>query len=500
MNTIVGIYIGAENVKVAVYNLAGQLVFFTSRQNIVHHPRYGFSEYNAEEIWEGVKSCLKEASSNPVSGFICSIGITSFGESSVLVDRSGKPCCPVIAWYDQRAVQQTYEIERRIDKRILYDITGQILSPKFGICKLLWIKENAPEAFQRAYKCLSMQDYIIYKLTGEFVTDYSLASRMLCFDIKTLQWSHDIMDLVGIKYDLMPEVRPGGAKSGILSKEAGGATGLQQGIPVFTGGHDHACAAVAVNILEDGTMLDSMGAAETTIIADDKILPADIGYENALCVYPHFGRKLYRIITSIQASSSVFEWFNSAFGASYPEAVPEGTSIHEKLLMEAEQASANTGLIFLPFIRGLQENPLTKGTFIGIDDTCDRSSFIRAISEGICFELRRRITSCEHAIGTHYDTLRAVGDLAASVLHMDLKSSITGKQIEIPDCSEASCYGAALLSAIGAGIYEESELSSLYHTKTVYLPSMANTSAYDRKYRSYLEAYNILSGLYSRQG
>ncbi len=500
MNTIVGIDIGANNIRVAVYNLAGQLTYFTSRQNMIYHSKHGFSEYNAEEIWEGVNSCLKEVASNPASGFICSIGISSFGESSVLIDKSGKPCYPVIAWYDQRALEQTHEMERRIDKKLLYNITGQILSPKFGVCKLLWIKDNAPEAFHKAYKCLSMQDYIIYKLTNEFATDYSLASRMLCFDIKTLKWSHDIMNLLGIKYDLMPEAHPGGTKAGVLSNEASLSTGLLQGIPVFTGGHDHACAAIAVNILEDGTILDSMGAAETTIIADENILPADIGYKNALCVYPHFGRKLYRIITSIQASSSVFEWFSRTFGIPSLGASTKITDIFEKLMMEAEQSPSKTNLIFLPYIRGLQENSLAKGTFIGIDDTCDRGSFIRAVSEGICFELRRRVTSCEQATGMCYDTLRAVGDLSKSVRQMNLKASVTGKQIEIPDCSEAACYGAALLSAIGADIYAENELSSLYRTKTVYLPSMWDVPAFDKKYMSYLETYDDLSKLYLKLG
>jgi xylulokinase len=501
MDTILGIDIGTNYIKAAAYDLTGQMLCIARRKAFIHHSSYGFSEYDAEEVWSGVCSCLEELTANPACGFICSIAVSSIGESNLFVNKSGEPCHPVIAWFDQRAVGQMHEIEQRIDKKALYHISGQILSPKFGLCKLLWIKDNMPEAFRSAYKCLSMQDFILYKLTDVFATDYSLASRMMCFDIKKLSWSQDILTLAGIPAWLMPDAHPGGTKIGTVSRHTASLTGLTEGIPVFTGGHDQSCAAVAVNIFEEGVMLDSVGAAETTIIATDEILPLDKGFENALCIYPHFGSKMYRVITSIQASGASTEWFLTSFGAPAAGTVPEEITQYEQLLVEAEQSGGRlNNLFFLPYIRGLQENPLARGAFIGIDDSSGRSCFIRAILEGICFELRRRSVSCENAFRIGYDTLRTVGSLSNSPRLMNLKATITGKRIEIPECSEAACYGAALLGAIGLGIFTESDLTSLYRKKTTYLPILSEIQTFDRKYKTYLQIQEDLSALYARLG
>lgn len=498
MDNIVGIDIGTNYVKAAAYDFAGRMVSFSSRKTVIHHSAYGFSEYDAGEIWESVCSCLRDVAADPACGFICSIGVSSIGESNVFIDKYGDPCHPIIAWFDQRATEQMHILENRIAKKTLYEITGQILSPKFGFCKLLWIKDHLPDAFNKAYKCLSMQDYILFKLTGEFATDYSLASRMMCFDIRKLDWSHDILRLANIPYDLMPTAHPGGTKVGVLSDATAALTNLPSGTPVFTGGHDQACAAVAANIFEKGIMLDSMDTAETTIIATDSLIPIESGYANALCIYPHFGSKLFRVITSIQACEASIEWFLSAFGAPAGGTGSEEMNIFELLLMEAERSTGKSdNLYYLPYIRGLQENPHARGSFIGIDDNCDRGSFVCAIIEGQCFELRRRIQSCVNVFGESFNSLRAVGSLSNSPRQMNLKAAITGKQIEIPGCREAACYGAALISAIGAGIFTESELPSLYANKTMYLPTMSDFPVYDKKYKTYLQIQDSLCKLYS---
>lgn len=502
MDTIIGIDIGTTNIKAAIYNLAGRMVAFATRKTITHHSKPQYSEFDAEEIWECVRGCLSELAANPSCGNIQSIGISSFGESSVLIGKDGKPLYPIISWYDHRAAEQANTIESVIGKKELYGITGQFLSPKFGICKLLWIKDNVPEVFSKAYKCLAVHDYTIYRLTGIFATDYSMASRMMCFDIRKCDWARDILSTIGIPIRLMPEAHPGGTRIGMISSSIAASIGLKEGISVFTGGHDHACAAVAVNIFEDGVMLDSMGTAESTIVATQNIIDVGKGFDNQICVYPHFGSKPYRAITSMQACGATIEWFIRVFGALAVGADNEDINIYEKLLIEATQSADRIGdLMFVPHIRGLQENPLAKGAFIGIEDSCDRGSFIRAISEGISFEMRRRIESCEQAFNTSYKTLRVVGGLSNSVRQMKIKAVITGKQIEIPECNEAASYGAALLCAIGAGMIDEGTLSDMYHKRAVYLPENGEVAmAYEAKYHRYVKIQDDICRLYSSLG
>jgi xylulokinase len=499
VDTIIGIDIGTTNTKAAVYNLSGEMVAFETRKTITHHSRPQYSEFDGDEIWECVRGCISELAANPSCGNIQSIGISSFGESSVLIGKDGKPLYPIISWFDQRATKQAHNLKHIIGEKELYGITGQFLSPKFGICKLLWIKDNVPEVFSKASKCLTVHDYIIYRLTGIFATDYSMASRMMCFDVRKLDWASDILSAISIPMSLMPEAHPGGTRIGTISSSVAASIGLKEGIPVSTGGHDHACAAVAVNIFEHGVMLDSMGTAETTIVATENIIDADKGFDNQICAYPHFGSKPYRAITSMQACGATIEWFVRVFGASAIDASNKDINIYEQLLIEATQSADGIGnLMFVPHIRGLQENPLAKGAFVGIDDRSDRGSFIRAIAEGISFEMRRRIESCEQAFSTSYETLRVVGGLSNSVRQMKIKAAITRKRIEIPECNEAASCGAALLGAIGAGLIDESTLSNVHQKRAVYLPESGDVAiAYEAKYRDYVKVQDDICHFYS---
>lgn len=176
MKTIVGIDVGTTNINAAPYHLVGEMKAFATRKTITHHPKPQYSEFDAEEIWESVRSCLSELATHPCCRDINSIGVSFFGESSVIVGADEMPIFPTIAWYDRRATNQTQKLLHITDEKELYKITGQTLSSKCGTLKLLWIKDNVPEVFAKAYKCLTVRDYIIHRLTGVFATDYSMAS------------------------------------------------------------------------------------------------------------------------------------------------------------------------------------------------------------------------------------------------------------------------------------------------------------------------------------
>nr|WP_162990757.1 FGGY-family carbohydrate kinase [Maliibacterium massiliense] len=501
MNTIIGIDVGSTNTKAFLFDMQGNVLRSASRKTIAHKPisGIGVAEYDPEELWQNVSACLREISEGGACDQVQSIGVSSFGEASVLLDGQGEAVYPIISWFDLRATDACDVLVDALGMHKIYEITGHFANPKFGLTKLMWIKQHAPEAFARARHCLTVHDYITFRLTGAYTTDYSLATRLLCFDIHTCDWSDTMLEASGVPRDLFAPAHPGGTLIGGLQASAATQTGLKAGIPVSMGGHDHSCAAIGVNIFEDNVALDSLGTAEANIVALEK--PFDdfaMGYAGGLCIYPHCGRKKYRVITSMQACAVNMEWFVDKFGVDPDHLADDVENMYDKLMREAEIAAARgSGLLYFPHMRGMQENALQRGTFVGVDDACDHAQMINAILEGLCYENQVRLSRCEQALGMRFDTLRTVGGLSVSRPQMQRKADVTGRRIEIPRCGEAAGYGAALLGAIGAGVMREEDLAHTYGTSAIYTPGDATVRApYLEKYARYNRLYDTVMALY----
>ena len=497
---IIGIDIGTTNIKAAVYDLSGERVAMASRRMVTHHPRPDYGEYQAEEIWNSVAACLQEIMQQVGDGEVLGIGIASMAEAGVPLDKTGKPTYPIIAWFDPRTVPQADWLAQEVGEDTIYQITGQYHHSKYGLNKLLWIRDNSPESYQATVKWLSMEDYIIYRLSGEFATDYSIASRTLAFDITKRDWSDKILDKAAIPVELMPKVYPGGTMVGKVSRAAAAQSGLKVGIPVVTGGQDHACAAMGVKIFEPGTILDSMGTAESTMIAVAEPCLNQAAYRKRLCMYPHCGTTLYRVITSIQACGGSIEWFMERFGQDLQrQAYSQQRDPYDLLMEEAAKSPFGAdGMFFIPHIRGLLGYPSARGAFLGIKDNHGLPDFARAIIEGLAFELQDRVESCEKIFGNTYQRLKVVGGAAKSGFWMQTKADLLGRTVEVPDNDEAASFGAALLAALGTNTFcnEKEAAEHFYRAKAVYYPDPARQQSRDQKYRQYSRTVAVLLEIY----
>jgi xylulokinase len=496
---ILGIDIGTTNTKVAAFNLQGRCVAGASRKTNTYHPVPEFSEHDPEEIWLNVTSCIREVLPKLSTGKVIGIGVTSFGEAGVPLGTDGKPLYNMIAWHDQRTRPQVEYLDEILGKEKIYNITGQFLSSKFGITKMLWIKENHPVLFEKCRKWLSMEDYIIYRLTGEFATDYSIAARTLIFDINRLDWSDEILNKIGISGELLPQVFSGATVVGQVTAEVGEATGLTKGIPVVTGGHDHSCAAIGVKVFEPGTILDSMGTAESTVNAVAQPLLTRKSFRKRISIYPHCGKPLYRGLTSIQSCGAAIEWYLSNFGKELGDCVRLGPEDRYELLMKTAQAAppGAMGLHFIPHLRGMLGYSHVHGAFLGLSDVHGFGEFARAIIEGNCFDVRDRLESCESIFSYTYSTIRVVGGASKSEFWMQAKADILGRVVEIPDNQDAAGFGAALMTAVGIGVYqnEREAAENMYRTKKYYYPRADMKKIVDHKYQQFVQIDKLLKRL-----
>ena len=490
---ILGIQIGTGSVSFCAYDLLGRRLSGAEVPLHIYNPKPGQFELDPAELWESCCAASRQCLRQLGQVRILSIGVASVGESHVVLDRHGEPVSRVMAWYDLRATSQAEAVSRQIGDREMYRTTGQFISPKFGVFKTMWVRDNTPEGFARLNKILTLHDYVIFQLTGQIATEYSMASRMMCFDVEKLCWAKELLRYAGLPDSALPEPTAGGTHIGTVSPAASRATGLLPGIPVYAGGHDHACAAIAVNIFDDNVMMDSMDSAETTMVATENRLDIDQGFQNQIAVYPHFGSKIFRAITSIQAFGTVFHWLARWLSMDSEEG--ERLVRHSLQLLSSGPSEAE--LYFIPHLRGLQESAYAKGSFLGIEENCGLQTMLHTVAEGLCFEMRRRYDACENAFDRAFPSIRAVGAYSHYSALMQMKAVIVGSKIETIPHTDAIPYGAALIGALGAGILREADLQDVYRFNAEYLPEFKVMRDYAPRYQRYLHYHSQLLSLYS---
>ncbi|HHY10866.1 MAG TPA: hypothetical protein GX528_09950, partial [Firmicutes bacterium] len=311
MELMLGIDLGTTHLKVAAFDAAGrQHSLEMSRTDTIFQGE-GKAIYKPSVIWESAAALLKKTVSRLPSNYkISSIATASMGEAGLFLDHNFEPLTPIMAWFDVRGKEVMAEWYELIDAEKCRKITG--LSSHNHICslfKMLWeIKQN-PVVLEKAAKWLCLPDFINFRLTGEFATDYSIASRTMLFDIEKKRWSEEILDLAGLPAGLLPKALPSGTIIGEVTKKAAAETGLPEGIPVCLGGHDHICGSFASNVICQGRVLDSMGTSESLVVVLEGLQQDGLADLAAYDVGCHVLPDLHYALGAIHAGGSSLEWF-----------------------------------------------------------------------------------------------------------------------------------------------------------------------------------------------
>lgn len=484
MSCFIGIDVGTTNIKTAAFDQNGVRLAYAEHSVAVFHSKQAFSEYDAELLWDGVCTCLRE-----LEFWGCTpnaVGVSSFGECMFPLDSSGMPLGRGVAWFDMRASQEAAQMEDDLGSEWLFRTTGQRSSAKFSASKLLWTRKHMTSLFNKTSRFLSAMDYIAFRLTGHYATDFSMASRSMLFDTGRKMWSPRMLEYCGLREEQLSKVYAAGEIVGSITRQAEDITGIPAGTPVTLGGHDHSCAMVAAGADGVEILLDSLGTSETAVFAGRQPLDVSKLYEGAISFYPYRreSENNYRYISSLQACGASIEWAATAFAGGDFDAFFRQAEVGEN------------APLYMPFIRGLQESSNVKGAFLGLQDSHSREDLCRGVLEGICFEQKRRIESMEKHIGKLNESihLRAVGKLSTNSVLMQLKADIMEKPLEPLAYEQAVCLGAAHLAA-----------GTVNHTLQVpmliehsYLPNISQREKYREQYNEYMKAFKILNQ-YSRQ-
>ena len=425
---------------------------------------------------------------------INSFCVSSLGESFVLLDKDDNLLFPPMIYTDERGEDEAKEMSALIGDEKIFKISGVLPHNMYSISKLLWIKKNHPEKYEKADKLLLVGEYIGYLLTGERVIDYSLASRSGIFDIEKLEFSHEMLDALGIPFSLFSKPMRAGSLVGPVKKELIKELGIKGDPVLILGSHDQVCTSLGAGLLKEGDAVDGMGTVECiTTLFSEKTENIEMGRQGYPCV-PFAIDGLYCTYILNYSCGSTINWFRKKIMHGYSG---EGGNFFEYI--EKAMPDGPTKLLLLPYFGGastpFQDNS-ARGAILGLDTETTDSEVYKAIMEGTAMEMRLNAETVKDYSIT-IDNIVATGGGANSARWMQIKSDIQNIPVKILRSSEGGLCGCAMLSALGLkqvkNLEEAKEIFVRYTSE--FTPSAEAHASYEPKYQKYKKLYKTVKEL-----
>ena len=482
----IGIDLGTSAVKLLAMNDSGEIMKTVSVSYPVSFPKTGWSEQSPEDWFkgtmEGLKTLIRELDIKHIDGI--SVGGQMHG--LVILDDKDNVIRPAILWNDGRTTKETDYLNEVIGKRKLSEYTGNIAFAGFTAPKILWVKENEPDNFASIKKLMLPKDYIVYMLTGEYVSDYSDASGMLLLDVKNKKWSAEMLDICGISDLQMPTLHESFDIVGEVKGEILAELGLDGVTKVAAGAGDNAAAAIGTGTVGDGSCNISLGTSGTIFISRSSFSVDD---NNCLHSFAHADGG-YHLMGCMLSAASCNKWWME--------------DILKENDFEASQRSitklGENDIYFLPYLMGERSphnDPLVRAGFLGMSMDTTREDMIQAVFEGVAFGLRDSLEVARD-LGADVKVSGICGGGAKSPLWTRIIANVMNVQLEIQKNDEGPSLGAAILAAVGCGRYSslDEAIGSVVKTEKTIAPEKELAEKYEEKYKHFRRLYPAVKGLY----
>jgi xylulokinase len=496
---LAGIDAGTSRVRTLIFGLDGTLMGEGWAKTPIEQLGGTDAQFDPEALWRAAVSASRQAVAqidDPAR--IRGLAVASVGESGIALDGSGQPVAKSLAWYDQRPRQVAAELGERHDAHALHMASGMWLHPIAGLCKMLWMRQQAPDAFARARHWLNVADYLAFKLSGEMATDCTLAGRMLCFEMDSGGWNAPLLSDLGIDPTILPPVFDNGAKLGSVSAEAAEATGLSTDCVVAVGGHDHIVGAMAAGVFATGALLDSIGTAEALLLPIPRRTrdPNFVNWSLEQAALRLDGQAHFYICGGLATSTASIEWFRRLFAADldYGEMMEEAAGV----------AAGAEDVLFVPHMRiGSPPDcyPEPSGAFLRLSTDIERPVLYRAVLEGLAFDTRN---IRDHMMALLPEAERAdalkrpaivIGGGAQNSLLLEIKADVYDAPLWVLKSKEAVSHGVAMLGGLASGEYADiaQATASVQISNEQRRPWPDTVALYERIYtKGYLAAIDAL--------
>ncbi len=494
--------LGTSGNKATLFSEGGRLIRSEVFAYDTHYFNDTWVEQDANDWWRAVcvtsKSLLLHTGVRPSD--IAAVSFSGQMMGCLCVDRAGNPLRPSIIWADQRAQRQVAQLEEHISQQDFYHIVGHRNTASYGIQKLMWIRDNEPEIYEKTYKTLNAKDYIVFRLTGKFYTEPSDANSMACFDLNTFQWSQRLLTYAGIDPDKLPEIKPSTCVAGGVTKEAAALTGLAEGTPVVMGGGDGVVANIGCGSISPGKTYCCMGtSAWITTTAEKPIFDEQM----RTVTWAHVIPGMYAPNGTMQYAGGAYNWLkNTICRMETQQARETGGSPYEAMNRQiAASPAGSNGLIFLPYLLGERAprwNPDAKGAWIGVKPETSRGDILRSVLEGVTMNL----AICLDILRTQIqiDEITVVGGGAKGAVWRKIMADVYNARIKVPSLlEEGSSMGAAVIAGVGAGIFKDfTAIDRFIEIKDIQNPDPETVRAYEPVKEAFNDCYFALEDTFHR--
>lgn len=495
-DVLLGIDIGTESARAAVFDFKGNLIASSQKRCRTFYPEPGYAEQNPIDWWQITLKNLRDLK-NYLSSVI-GIGVCGQMHAPVSITKQGELLTNrVQLWCDKRGANYCEKFRKKISDNKTISITGNVILPSWMGVKINWIKNNQKDIYDKTYKFLTPKDYINFKLTGKIAIDYSEASGTFLMDINTMNWSNGIARYMDISIDKMPDIYSSEQIIGHITEKISSLTGLKKGTPVVAGGGDMLCSLLGGGMVEYEDVFDITGTA-AIICAMTKsplINQKIMNIHHVIDAWVPFG--------ILDSGGGSYQWFKNTFCKLEEESVKKsGKSIYDILTKEAKNITAGAnGLLFLPYLIGerVLGDSNSRGIFFGISQSHTRAHLIRAILEGVIFDMRQTLEIFEKS-GIKIKDIITIGGGAKEKVWSQIKADVYKKNIVVLEKFEGGVLGAAVLAGLGVKVFNNvvDACAKMNKIKERFKPIVKNSFIYDKFYEIFKDLHDSMQSRFRK--
>lgn len=493
-----GIDVGTGGTRALVIDNAGRIISSsTENHQPFASPKIGWAEQDPNDWWRACCIAVREAldKASLAREQVACVGFSGQMHGAVMLDEGDAVVRPALIWCDVRTEKQCQELNRKIGGEHLIQWTCNPALPNFTLTKLMWVRENEPEKWDRVRSVMLPKDYVRFRLTGAKAIDVADASGTLMLDVAQRRWSSKVLAAVAIKDSLLPALYESAEVCGQVSPSGAAATGLKAGMPVVAGAGDQAAGATGMGIIAPGSASATIGTSGVVFAATDR--PA-LDPKGRLHTFCHAIPGRWHVMGVTQAAGLSLRWFRDQFGAG-PE---DGRDSYERLSQEASRIDPGAnGLLWTPYLMGERTPYLdanARAALVGLTASHTRAHVIRAILEGVAFSLKDTFTIFEE-MGVPVDNIRLGGGGARSPLWRQIQTNVYDRETEIVEAEEGAAYGAAILAGVGVGAWPsvDAACKAVVRVAASISPDPAIAGIMKSQYSAYRRVYPATRGIFS---
>ncbi len=479
----VGIDLGTSSVKTILCDKEGNVVKSVTKEYPLYFPQDGYSEQNPCDWFEKTIDALIDLTEG-VADKVKALSVAGQMHGLVMLDKDDKVIRNAILWNDSRSSKECDYLNNEIGQSEISRMTGNIAFPGFTAPKIMWVRDNERENFEKIRKIMLPKDYLVYRLTGQFVTEPSDASGLLLFDVENNCYSKEMLELCSINESMLPKVCNSYDNIGLVKKEICRKLGMGDVI-VAPGGGDNACAAIGMGVVGNSMCSVSLGTSGTVFIASDKFT---VPKGNTLHSFRHADGN-FHLMGCILSAASCNKWW-----------IEDILKSEDYAEFENVTSDGESKVFYLPYLMGERSphnDPYLRGAFVGMSMDTTREEMAKALMEGVCYALRDSVEEARNE-GIEINSVRVCGGGGKNKAWRQMLANILKVEVVVPENTEGPSMGAAILAMVAAGEYENVKVASdaLFTTKKIIFCDSNTTEKYDKGYEKFKALHKSLKDWY----